>query len=286
MLRRLLSQGTELAFQAAATPCAAWVDPGQLTQVLMNLVINARDALPEGGRIQVAVASSELSEAHLLGHARARPGRFAVLSVSDNGQGMDAETQARVFEPFFSTKARGRGTGLGLATVYSIVEQAGGIVALQSAPGQGATFKVYLPLASAPAPRTDWRGGGQEGILLVEPDPDVRTFARGILSEAGYRVSEAVSSAEALDQGLADPPDLLVAEWGPLPVDGPGLLERLRRAVPSLRALFLSDGALGPQPGLNGHAALLAKPFSPAGLAAAVRQVLDRAAALREGAEP
>jgi signal transduction histidine kinase len=164
MLKRLIGARISLEVLPADPPCSAWMDPDQFSQLLMNLVLNARDALPEGGRILVSLNGVELSAGHLQAWPKARPGRFAVLSVSDNGAGMDAAVLAHIFEPFFSTKEPGKGTGLGLATVYGIVERAGGMITVHSEPSKGSAFKAYLPMDGAqPAGALSGVGNGERG---------------------------------------------------------------------------------------------------------------------------
>src|SRR2546425_735978 len=216
MLRRLI--GADVALKTALAPDlgAVRADPGQLEQVIMNLIVNARDAMPRGGKLTIETANAELDQSYALEHRAVAPGPYVMLAVSDTGVGMDAATQARVFEPFFTTKEKGKGTGLGLATVYGIVKQSGGNIWLYSEPGRGTTFKIYLPrvdqapeqLAAAPAVRETPRG--TETVLLVEDDDAVRTLTRKMLAAHGYTVLAAGGGAEALE--------LAAGHTGPIPL--------------------------------------------------------------------
>jgi CheY-like chemotaxis protein len=260
-------------------------DPGQLEQVLLNLVVNARDAMPGGGRLTIETANVELDEAFVQAHRGARPGPYVRLTVTDTGIGMDAETQTRIFEPFFTTKEPGRGTGLGLATVYGIVKQTDGYVAVTSAPGQGARFDVYLPRVAAaaePGPRPtslSTSPGGTESVLLVEDDAALGELAREILESAGYTVLGASSGLEAvaLAEARSGPIHIVVTDVVMPQLSGPDTVRRLQAARSELKCLFMS-GYTGDR--LTGQdlrdAALLRKPFAPAALLAGVREVLDR----------
>ncbi|OGK89213.1 MAG: hypothetical protein A2X52_09215 [Candidatus Rokubacteria bacterium GWC2_70_16] len=287
MLRRLI--GEDIALDAALG-AGLWLvkaDPHQLEQVVMNLAINARDAMPHGGRLRVETANAELDEAF----ARQRPGATAgphvQLAVSDTGGGMDEAIRARVFEPFFTTKEPGKGTGLGLSTVYGIVKQHDGYIEIESAPGRGATFRVYLPRTEAPAeplePDAGGRSaaGGSETILLVEDEAEVRQIAHEILTALGYRVLEAGRPAEAVGVLAAHPGPihLLLTDVVMPEMSGPQLAARLTVERPGLRVLFVSGytaDALGPRGALAPGVALLQKPFTAEALAAKVREVLDR----------
>jgi CheY-like chemotaxis protein len=260
------------------------IDPSQLEQVLVNLVVNARDAMPGGGVLTVATANVLLSPGERRPEAvDVPPGAWVRLTVEDTGHGMDESTLSRIFEPFFTTKEKGRGTGLGLATVHGTVQQAGGHVRVQSAPGAGTRFTVWLPRdrgepepERAPAPTA--APGGRETILLAEDDPQVRAIAARILSDRGYRVLPAADGLEALRTADAHSgPIALLATDVVMPgLGGRGLAETLRSRRPELAVLFLSGY---PEGGVEPGAAFLPKPFTPEQLAATVRQLLDREAA-------
>jgi PAS domain S-box-containing protein len=286
MLRRLVGEDVELAISHSSGPVLAMVDPGQLEQVLVNLVVNARDAMPNGGRLSVTTARTTVDAALAELHPALHPGDYVVLAVSDSGHGMSSETRARIFEPFFTTKEAGRGTGLGLATVFGIVEQAGGHTLVYSEVGAGTTFKVYLPsvktgVAAAAEKKAAPAARGHETILLVEDDDTVRRFARRALESQGYRIVEAASAARALalEETHTGPLDLLLTDVVMPGANGRELAEAIESRRPGLPVLFTS----GYTPDVLVHhrvselgAPFLEKPFSSAGLAAAVRQALDR----------
>ncbi len=289
LLRRLLSADVQLVTRLAAAPVPVRADRGQVELALVNLAVNARDAMPEGGRLEIATAAVTLDAAQVGGRPGVRPGRFVALSVRDTGHGMDAATRARIFEPFFTTKEVGKGTGLGLATVYGIVEQSGGFIEVDSQPGQGATFRVYLPAAeaapaaTATAPPAAWPRG-TETVLVVEDEPEVRALARRILELSGYTVLEAGNGREALAlaRGLAAPLPLLLTDVVMPEMGGPELARALGELWPGLKVLFMSgysEGPLGSRFLAGPAAPLLKKPFSPAQLAGAVRALLDGAGA-------
>ncbi len=254
-------------------------DRSQAEQILLNLIVNARDAMPEGGRIEIstcAVTLADPAEADRLG---LKPGRYVRLAVSDEGHGMDEETRDRVFEPFFTTKEPGRGTGLGLTSVYGIVKSCGGAIRVESAPGAGAKFEIDLPAAEgAVAIGGRTADSGPARILLVEDDDAVRLLTRQLLEHFGYVVADAPSAARALEMyATANPPFRLVVTDVSMPeMDGIELVRQLRRVDPSLRALLFT----GYSEELSRHPAdlqgvpVLAKPFSAEALAAAVRQAL------------
>ena len=203
MLRRLLGEDIEVEVRLADDLGSAVADPGQLEQVIMNLAVNARDAMPGGGKLSIETANAELDESFTSAHVSVKPGPFVMLAVTDTGSGMDAETKAHIFEPFFTTKEKGKGTGLGLSTVYGIVKQSGGHVWVYSEPGRGTTFKVYLPRVDAPASDSRRRpppemSTGSETVLLVEDEDAVRRLAERILRGAGYRVLTAPSAGSAI----------------------------------------------------------------------------------------
>jgi PAS domain S-box-containing protein len=287
MLKRLIGEDVELVSVAGPEPATVFIDPGQLEQVLMNLVVNARDAMPRGGALTIEARVTELDDNYVRTHRPAVAGRYALLAVSDTGIGMDEETRARIFEPFFTTKEPGKGTGLGLATVYGIVKQNGGFIWVYSEPGLGSTFKVYLPLAeqgampaAAPAPTGDHAGQGTETVLLVEDSPAVRSATRAILSRYGYAVLEAPDSEVALRIAASHggPIHLLLTDVVMPGASGRELAEQIARIRPGTKVLFMSgytDDAIVRHGLLQSEIAFLQKPFSPEVLARKVRQVLD-----------
>jgi PAS domain S-box-containing protein len=290
MLRRLIGDHIELLTRLAPDLGRVRADRGQLEQVILNLAVNARDAMAEGGQLTVETANATLDEVFVRQHAGARAGAFVLLAVTDTGVGMDAETRAHLFEPFFTTKGVGRGTGLGLATVYGIVKQSGGYVAVTSEPGHGSRFEIYLPLVDEPLAEQEPTRvlgellRGSETILLVEDQQDVRDLARDTLQLSGYTILEACHGAEALDIAARHPgplhlllTDVIMPQLG-----GPELAQRLVASHPALRVLYMSgytDQAIGQEGVLDRRTALLQKPFSPDTLALRVRQILDAPAA-------
>jgi len=274
MLRRLIGEDIKLETLLAPELGAVRVDAGQMEQVLVNLAVNARDAMPEGGRLTIKTDNVDAGGSQVL------------LHVSDSGVGMDEEVQAHLFEPFFTTKPRGKGSGLGLATVYGIVRQSGGHIAVDSAPGRGATFRVYLPRVEAPLDPTDRPrpvtapAAGSETILLVEDEHLVRLLARKVLERAGYRVLVAAGGAEALElaERYAGPIHLLLTDVVMPGMNGRALMRRLAPLRPDLRVLYMSgyaDEAVAQHGVLDPGTAFLQKPFTPGGLADKVRGVLD-----------
>ncbi len=284
MLRRLAGERVELALDLS---CLGHVvaDPGQLEQVLINLVLNARDAMPRGGQLSIATRDVILDADYTHANIEATEGPHVLLEVDDSGIGMDAETRSHIFEPFFTTKERGKGTGLGLASVYGIVKQSGGHLALDTQLGRGSRFRVYLPRTESPsaaAPASVRPSArGTETVLIAEDEAMVRSLAREILEEVGYRVLEAESGEQALRLAVdhAGPIHALLSDVVMPGMNGPETAERIRALRPELRVLYMSGHADDPaiESGqAAGDAPLLAKPFSPSELTSRIREILDR----------
>ncbi len=288
MLRRLITEDIELCTVLDPALGRIKADPGQLEQIILNLVVNARDAMPTGGRLAITTTKAAPDGEFVPRHPGAGVGAHVMLTVSDTGVGMDADTQAHLFEPFFTTKGPGKGTGLGLSTVYGIVAQHGGSITVASAPGRGSTFTIYLPrteddAVSKAAPAAVEPRPGEETILLVEDDEEVRSLAREILEVHGYAVLEARLPAEAISIAEAHPgPIHLVLTDVVMPgMSGRELTERLARLRPGLKVLYMSGytaDELGHHGVLDPRTALLPKPFSPDALALKVREVLESVA--------
>jgi len=288
MLQRLIGEDVELVFTPWPDLHRVKVDPGQLEQVIVNLVVNARDAMPDGGRITIETANVELGEYFARQHSGVSPGPHVMLAVSDTGTGMDAETQSHMFEPFFTTKEPGKGTGLGLATVYGIVRQSGGSIWVYSEPGAGSTFKIYFPRVEGEPEKvkvpTEPPARGSETVLVVEDENEVRTLVQGILADYGYTVLGAGRSAEALRlvEGHAGPIHLLVTDMVMPEMSGSSLAERLLPLRPEMAVLYMSgytDHAVVSHGRLDRGTPYIQKPFTPDALARKVRAVLDAAAA-------
>ena len=289
MLERLLGETIALEFQPAVDNSFVPGDCGMIEQVVMNLSLNARDAMPRGGRLTIGIETVNLDAAFIETHPQARAGRFVRLRVTDNGIGMDSATLGRIFEPFFTTKDIGKGTGLGLATVYGIVKQHEGWVEVNSEPGKGSTFDVFFPasdkvpaVAEAEADSAGPVVGGSETILIVEDEPILRSMARDILEECGYRILEASSGKEALDvwNQRADEIDLLLTDMVmPDGISGADLVEKLLAGHPRLKVVFTSGytaNEVNQKMLARTRASFLAKPYTHAELAKSVRDCLDQ----------
>jgi signal transduction histidine kinase len=286
LLRRLLGEDVELRTVLASDLATVKADPNQLEQVLLNLAVNARDAMPNGGKLTIETQNLELDQEYVRGHLSAQPGPYVMLAVSDTGVGMDAATQARIFEPFFTTKEKGKGTGLGLATVYGIVKQSGGWIWVYSEPGQGTTFKVYLPRVeeavapAAPSPPPPMSMRGSETVLVVEDDGTIRNLVQKVLKANGYTVLVAASGgdAEPVAGQHEGPIHLLVTDVVLPGLNGREVARRLTAARPGIRVLYLSgytDDAIVHHGVLEPGVAFLQKPFALAALSRKVREVLD-----------
>jgi two-component system, cell cycle sensor histidine kinase and response regulator CckA len=287
MLQRLIGEDIALAQGLAYDLEATRVDRGQIEQVVMNLVINARDAMPGGGRLTIETRNVDIDAAYALQHPGVTQGRYVMLAVSDTGIGMDEATRGRIFEPFFTTKGPGQGTGLGLSTVYGIVAQSEGHIRVYSEPGRGSTFRAYFPAVSEPIaePARDAEippARGQETVLLVEDEEMVRRVAREILEAQGYTVLVASNGHEAAQAAAQhpEPIDLLLTDVVMPGMSGRVVADRLAASRPEIKVLFMSgytDGAIAHHGVLDPRMAYLAKPFTVDSLSARVREVLDGA---------
>ena len=285
MLRRLVGEHIAFILTLGEPIGRVRADPGQIEQVIFNLAVNARDAMPRGGTLTLETSNVILGEPYVDGHFGVQPGPYVVLTVSDTGTGMDPETQENIFEPFFTTKPAGEGTGLGLAMVYGIVKQSGGKVWVYSEPGRGTTFKIYLPAVHAslesPAASAGMAASrGSETIVLVEDEDSLRRIARTVLETRGYNVLVASSGTEALQvlASHAGPIDLLVTDTVMPGMSGRTLAHRVREAYPGTRVLLMSghsQDAVVLQGQLEPGTAFLQKPFVPNMLARKVREALD-----------
>lgn len=289
LLKHLLEENIEVRLETTPEPALVQADAGQLEQLLMNLVVNARDAMPDGGCLRLTTERTQ-PEADGAGPL---PEQFILLTVTDNGCGMDPSIQSKIFEPFFTTKEVGQGTGLGLATVYAIVEQHGGRIEVESHPGDGCTFRVFLPAASPPAestqpekpvvavPQEKKVASDQPEILVIEDEPSVRSLIRRVLSGKGYQITEAQDGEQALARAREHqrPFDLVVSDVVMPKMPGPEVVLQLRQIHPQTRVLFISGytgGALQ-RSGLSSKERLLAKPFTVASLLEAVEEILQEA---------
>ena len=286
LLRRLIGEDIDLVTATEPVLGRVRADPGQLEQIVLNLAVNARDAMPQGGRLTIETANVELDEAYARQQADVHSGPYVLLAVSDTGVGMDAETQAHLFEPFFTTKGVGEGTGLGLATVYGIVKQSGGHITAYSEVGRGTTIKIYLPRVDA---ASEVRGAepepvvlrrGSETVLLVEDDEAVRELTREVLEMQGYTVLAVADAGEApgVLERSSRPIHLLVTDVVMPRLSGRELTERLRSLRPGLRVLYISgyaDTAVVHHGVLDPGTPFLQKPFTPDALLRSVRKVLD-----------
>ncbi len=285
MLLRLIGEGISLACVLSPEPVNVIADPGQMEQVIMNIAINASDAMPVGGKLTIETSRVELDAAFAVTHPMIPSGCYVMLAISDTGCGMTPDVQEHVYEPFFTTKEQGKGTGLGLSTVYGIVRQSGGYIGLYSEPGVGTTFKIYLACAGLEASSTEERAaaappGGNETILLVEDEHPVRALSRYVLEQSGYRVLDASDGEEALSiaKAHAGHIQMLITDVVLPGMGGRIVAERLRAVRPDIRVLYMSgytDDAVIRHGILQSETAFIQKPFTPAMLAGKVREVLD-----------
>jgi PAS domain S-box-containing protein len=286
MLRRLIGEDVELSVMLAGDLGVIRADPAQVEQVIMNLAVNAREAMDGGGKLTIETENARLDRDYALTHPEVTPGQYVMMRVTDTGTGMSRETMEHIFEPFFTTKAAGTGTGLGLATCYGIVKQSGGSIAVSSEPGKGTTFRVFFPrvkpesVAGKKTPPA-LSAGGHESLLLVEDDERVRRIAVRVLAGQGYQVTEAVDGVDALarfdERGGAF--DLVVTDVVMPRMGGKELVDRLRERRPDLKVLFTSGytgDAIAKHGVLVAGVNLLAKPYLPPELLRCVREVLDR----------
>ena len=287
MLRRLVGEDIALSTDLSPSLSRVNVDPGQIEQVIVNLALNARDAMPDGGKVVIETSNAELDEDYCSRHPYVTPGRFVMVAVSDTGHGMSAEVKEHIFEPFFTTKPKGSGTGFGLSTTYGAVKQAGGSIEVYSEVGVGTTIRIYLPRVEGKPPeiagadRPGTLRGGTETVLLVEDEEIVRKLAVRVLDELGYRVLQAGNGDEAitLALGCGERIDLLLTDVVMPGMSGRELANRLTQVHPGTRVLFTSgytDDAIVHHGVLDDGVAFLGKPYSPLALAGKVREVLDK----------
>jgi nitrogen-specific signal transduction histidine kinase len=286
MLKRLIEENVTVVLGLRPEPAFVTADRGQVEQIVLNLALNARDAMPRGGTLTIETANAELDERYVKTHVAVKPGPYVVLTVTDTGTGMTPQVQARLFEPFFTTKGLGRGTGLGLATVHGIVARSGGSVDVSSEVGKGTSFRVYFPRADAAeivvdaSPTVARRRGGPETVLVVEDEEVVREVAARLLQRQGYRVLVAANADEALqlfEQHASI--DVLLTDVVMPGASGPELTRELAERRPGLKAIYMSgytDEAIAQHGVLNPGIALLRKPFTSETLGRKIREVLDR----------
>jgi len=285
MLRRVIGEDIVMTVTGKANAAFVRVDPGQFEQVVMNLVVNARDAMPQGGRLTVETTDVLLAPDDIVDQPDARPGAYVMLAVTDTGTGMPPEVRGRIFEPYFTTKEVGKGTGLGLSTAYGIVRQSDGHISVSSEIGLGTTFRIYLPRSEAPEQREAQSGvermpEGTEYILLVEDDPSVRRLSKELLTRLGYSITEAASGRAGLALGSDDTRhfDLALCDVILGDMSGPAVAEALSALRPSIRVLYMSgytDEAIVRTGVLEEGRPFLQKPFTPMQLAKKIREVLD-----------
>jgi signal transduction histidine kinase len=284
LLSRTIGENVTLVVRTTENLPAIRADRGQMEQVMVNLAVNARDAMPDGGTLTIRLGTTMLDEEYARLHPQITPGQYVELSVSDTGVGMSPEIVSRIFEPFFTTKAKDKGTGLGLATVHGIVAGSGGSLSVYSEPGMGTTFRAFFPpahehaAAPAEAAAAEATGGSGETVLVVEDEPAVRQITARILRRNGYVVLEAASGAEALTLAAGHHFDMLLTDLVMPQVSGPELAQRVQRMHPGIPVLFMSgysQDVLGPREALDADAPLIQKPFAAAELLKAIRTLLS-----------
>jgi len=285
MLRHLVGEDVELVMTLKPLGRIK-ADPGQIEQVVMNLAVNARDAMPKGGKLLIETGNVEIDENYACRHSPMIQGKYVMVAVSDTGSGMDLETQAHLFEPFFTTKEEGRGTGLGLATAYGIVKQSGGFIWVYSEPGQGSTFKIYFPRVEEALPAAEPSivrpklAKGSETVLVVEDEGGVRSLVCQTLASHGYKVLEAAGAAQALkiSKQHTEPIHLLLTDVVMPRTSGKKLATRLSTLHPETKVLYMSgytDDAIVRHGILEGGTPFLQKPFAPNALLVKIREVLE-----------
>ena len=284
MLRRLIGEDVHLSTVFDTSLGHVKADPGQIEQVIMNLAVNARDAMPRGGKLTLSTSNVRVDEQSNYRNRTLEIGEYVLLAISDNGVGMTSEVKAHLFEPFFTTKGIGKGTGLGLATCYGIICQSGGDIRVYSEANSGTTFKIYLPRTDAPldsamAADSTQLSAGNESILLVEDDPAVRKLAMIVLSNCGYKIQESNNAFEALALIKRNPCfDLIISDVIMPQMSGKELCDQIKDHFPHMRVLLMSgytDDALAHHGVLDEGVLFLEKPFSPAKLTRKVREILD-----------
>ena len=288
MLHRILGEDIELVYVLTEDLGKIKTDPGQIEQVILNLAVNARDAMPSVGKLIIETANVELDETYARTHIGATPGHYVMISVSDTGYGMSLEVKEHIFEPFFTTKEKGKGTGLGLSTVYGIVKQSGGYISVDSELGCGTTFKTYLPRTEEegsvlhPTDDTSAPSCGSETVLIVEDEPSVRGLVVRVLRELGYTLLEAANGEEALYMAREQDDkkiNLLLTDVVMPQMSGKELADQLKILQPDIEVLYISgytDDAIVHHGVLEPGTNFLQKPFSPSALTHKVREVLDR----------
>src|SRR5208283_2682292 len=290
LLLRLIGEDIELKTQLAGKNLTAMVEPGQIEQVLMNLSTNARDSMPDGGLLSIGTDTVELDESYIKGHDMEKPGKYALMSLTDTGKGMDEKTQQKIFEPFFTTKELGKGTGLGLSIVYGIIKQHGGNITVYSEPGKGTTFRIYLPLIATKieeAKKTEivTPRGGTETILLTEDNEEVRVLSKKVLEEFGYKVIDAVDGEDAINKFKEnkDSIQLILIDVIMPKKSGKEAIDEIRKIKPGVKVLFTSgytSDIVSRKGILEEGVDFISKPVTPYKLLAKIREILDKEAQL------